>query len=795
MFFATRLQFDRSARPILEPLDGMPFRRAVIFDARIRSIVGFSHPLMAGLALLLAFLSGFSVLPSGLAAENVETAPSPQSAEAGVSFELDVQPILTSRGCNAGACHGKARGQNGFALSLLGFDPDFDYDSLTKHSRGRRLFPAAVERSLLLRKATAETPHGGGRRIEPGGDDYETLRRWIRQGAPRSLPGEPHLVRIELSESQTFLAAGESRQLLVTAHYSDGTAREVTRLSTFLSNESAVASVSKEGVITAGKLPGEAAIMARYMSLIAVCNVAIPVTGAPPAESFASLPRRNFIDELVWKKLASLGAPPSAPADDSKFLRRASIDLIGRLPSPDEARAFLEDASEDKRARLIDRLLDRPEYADHWAAKWMDLLRPNPYRVGIKAVLNYDNWIRQQFRENRPYDEFVRDLITARGSTWRNGATTLFRDRRSPDEIATLVSQLFLGIRLECAKCHHHPFEKWSQEDFYSFAAHFAQIDTKGTGLSPPISGGEEMIVSSGKGEVTHPITRKVLPPRRLYELAFALGVGEREQATATSAAEDPRAQLADWLTSRQNPFFSRVLVNRVWSDLMGRGLVEPVDDLRITNPSSNEELLSALAEDFANNGFDLKHLLRTIATSYVYALSSLPNEQNVTDTRNYSRHYRQQLRAEVLYDAVRDCLEGEVRFDAMPAGARASQLWTHRIDSLFLDTFGRPDENQDPPCERISDGSVTQSLHLMNSPELFGMASRNEGRAARLAASSLSVDEVIRELYLAAYCRFPQDEELEIGRQHFAVTGDRRQATEDLLWALLNTPEFFFKD
>ncbi len=702
-----------------------------------------------------------------------------------VRFELDVLPILTRAGCNAGACHGKARGQNGFQLSLLGFDADFDYAAITQEARGRRVFPAAPEHSLLLRKPTGQVPHGGGKRLELGSANYEVVRRWIAEGLPRKTANAPKLERITVEPTERILASDAEQLLLVTAYYSDGSTRDVTYLATFQSNESAIAAVRPDGLIKAGPVPGEAAIMARFMQKFAVCNVAIPLAGTVPAEVYAQLPRNNFIDGHVWDKLQRLGIVPSAPAGDATFLRRAYLDVIGRLPTPAEMRAFLEDGTPDKRRQLVDQLLERPEYADYWANKWADLLRPNPYRVGIKAVYNLDAWLRDAFRRNMPYDQFVRELITAQGSTFRNGAVTVFRDRRQPDEIAPMVSQLFLGIRLECAKCHHHPFEIWGQEDFYSFAAYFARIARKGTGLSPPISGSEEIVFTGSRGEVRHPSTDQVLPPRPLFGKTPAL-----------DAQRDPRQALAGWIVSEDNPFFARVLVNRVWADLMGRGLVDPVDDLRATNPPSNGPLLEALARDFRQQGYDLKKLIRTILTSYVYGLSSIPNERNVTDTRNYSRHYRQRLRAEVLLDAICDITGVPETFAAMPAGSRATELWTFRSQSIFLDSFGRPDPNQDPPCERTSDTSVVQALHLMNAPNLHRKVIHDSGRAALLAAGAHAPREIVDELYALVYSRPPTEEERAVCLNLFGQPGaSRRQVTEDVLWALLNTPEFVFKD
>ncbi len=704
-----------------------------------------------------------------------------------VSFELQVQPIMAARGCSTGPCHGKQRGQNGFQLSLLGFDPEFDYAALTQNARGRRVFPAAAKESLLLRKATGQAPHGGGQRFTTDSQDYRILYDWIVAGLPRRLTDEPTLSSVTASPSEQFMKSGETLQLEVTAHYSDGSTEDVTGMAMYQSNESAIVDVDSRGLIEAGPIPGEASIMARYMNVIATCNVAIPLPGDVPSELYKKLPRNNFIDDLVWQKLESLGITPSEPVGDAKFMRRVYIDIIGTLPSSEEVRAFLADTNADKRTQLVDQLLGRPEYAEHWANKWVDLLRPNPYRVGIKAVLNYDYWIRDSFRKNKPYDQFVRELIAAKGSTWHNGAATLFRDRRSPDEVTTLVTQLFLGIRLECAKCHHHPFEKWSQEDFYSFAAYFARVGHKGTGLSPPISGGEEIVLTSKKGSVSHPLTGDVLEPRPLFL-----------EAPKTDEESDPRDALATWVTSKENDYFAQVIVNRIWADLMGRGIVMPVDDLRATNPPSNGPLLNALANDLRDKDFNLKELIRSITTSYVYALSSEPTERNVADTQNYSRHYRQRLRAEVMLDAVADITEIPNKFSAMPPGSRAKEIWTHRVTSLFLDTFGRPDPNQDPPCERQEDATVTQALHMMNATELHSRVTSGEGRAAKLAKSDQPPEKIVEELYLVVYARLPDADELAFGKKLFDGADDaagRKQAAEDLLWALLNTPEFLFKD
>ncbi len=702
-----------------------------------------------------------------------------------VSFESDIQPLLTRFGCNSGPCHGKSRGQNGFALSLFGFDSDFDYAAIALESRGRRVQFTAPEQSLLLRKAVGEATHGGGARFSPDSPYYEAIRRWIAAGAPRTAEDAPQLVEVVLEPHQQSLSPGESVQLKVIAAYSNGKKRDVTDGAAFNSNDNNVATVSQDGLLQAGELPGETAVMARYMNNIAVCAVTIPLPGEVPAEVYASLPRNNEIDELVWRKLELLGMLPSEPADEATLLRRTYLRIIGRVPTAEETRAYLEDTNPDKRERLVDALLERPEYADFWANKWADLLRPNPFRVGMKAVFTLDSWLREAFRENKPYDQFVQEIVTAQGSTWRNGATVVFRDRPQTEEIASSMSQLFLGIRLECAKCHHHPFEVWSQDDFYGFAAFFSRIGRKGKGLSPPISGSEEMIFTRDSGSLKHGRTGELVQPKTLTGESLELGPDD-----------DPRDVLAAWMTTSDNYYFARVKANRIWGELMGLGLVDPVDDLRATNPASNEALLDFLADDFRSHGYNIKHLIRRIALSHTFALSSEPGERNISDTRNFSRYYRQRLRAEVLLDAVNDILGTQETLAAMPPGSRAMQLWTHRTPSLFLDTFGRPDANLDPPYERSYELTTPQMLHLMNSTQLEQKLTEKSAKPAQLAASESTNEEIVDEIYLRVYNRPPRDEERKQALQAFPEDREQRKtAVEDLFWALLNTPEFYFID
>lgn len=733
------------------------------------------------------FIGLFFVMgPSSQAAEPLRSVP---------KFELDIQPILTANGCNAGACHGKSRGQNGFALSLLGFDAEFDYHAIVSEARGRRLFPAVPENSLFLRKASGQVPHGGGIKLPEDDTAYQTVLDWIRAGMPRANASDPQFQRIVISPEPVALQPSQQIDLTVTAHYSDGSTRDVTGTSFYQSNEQTVVAVDSRGRLTAGDLPGEATIMARYMGQIATWSTAIPRPGDITSSQYATLPRSNFIDDLVWSKLQTLNILPSDGIGDEKFARRVYLDLIGRIPTSAEIREFLSSSDEKKRERLIDRLLERPEYADFWANKWADLLRPNPYRVGIKATMSLDGWLRDVFRKNLPFDQFARELITAKGSNWHNGAVTVFRDRRTPEEITSMFSQLFLGVRLDCAKCHQHPFEVYSQGDFYGLAAYFAKVGYKGTGLSPPISGGEEIVMVANKGSVKHPITGEVLAPKPLT--GTFRGV---------EANEDPRSVFVEWLTSTENDQMAKAAVNRIWGEIFGIGIVDPVDDLRATNPPSNPALLAALAAEFRRVGFDQKALLKTITMSSVYSLSSLPNETNVNDHRNFSRHYRQLARAEIVADAIADITGVPDEFDGMAPGGRSMQLWTVRSSSDMLDAFGRPDPNQDPPCERLPEATMGQALHLMNAPKIQAKLVSDLGLPARLAASDMTNAELVEELYLTVYSRFPTDDEHQridpllpavSTTESPAPAGERprRSVVEDLLWSLLNTPEFIYED
>ena len=691
-------------------------------------------------------------------------------------FGRDIIPLLTKAGCNSGGCHGKQSGQNGFKLSVFGHDPQADYHALAFEARGRRLFLASSRESLLLTKGVNRVPHGGGRRLDAESAEYRRLLRWIDAGLPRGDDSTPRVIGIDVRPQQRVMPERSTQRLLVTAKMSDGSVKDVTNEAVYISNDETLATVDQHGRIATNLLAGESAIVVRYQDQVAASLIMVPLNREAVGQSqLANWDRTHFIDRLVAEKWERLQISPSLPADDATFQRRVLLDLIGKLATPAEAAEFLADKRPDKRARLIDGLLQRPEYADYWAMKWADLLRISQQDLGPKAAYRYHQWVHQSLDRNQPYDEFLRELLTAQGSNESNGAVNFFRAFDTPNELTVAVSQVFLGVRLDCAKCHHHPYEKWGQDDFYGLAAFFPRVQNKKG------SGTEVRLFIGDKGDVKHPQTKEIVSPRVL--------LGQPIDAAQES---DPRSRLADWLAAPENPFVARSLVNRVWAQLMGRGLVEPIDDMRDTNPPTNALLLDALARDFVAHKFDLRHLLRTIATSGVYGLSSQPNADNVRDTQNYSRAYRKRLSAEVLLDAVCDVTGESERFEGLPPGVRAVQLWDNRSPSAFLDTFGRPQRKTVCQCERVSDTTLSQVLHLMNAPLINDKISSPTGRAARLASSDQSPDEIVIELYAAAFGRPPRADELKAARAAFEVSGaTRRTAAEDVLWSLVNSAEF----
>ncbi|MBL9115382.1 MAG: DUF1553 domain-containing protein [Verrucomicrobiaceae bacterium] len=701
-----------------------------------------------------------------------------------ISFTKDILPVLSKSGCNLGACHAKASGQAGFKLSVFAFDPKGDFSELVTDSRGRRVFPALPEDSLVLLKATGRVAHEGGQRFEPGSEFAKTIADWIRQGMPYETPGQPALTGIQVEPPEGTYSKRSQTVLKVVAKYVDGTSRDVTTLADYSTSEGAVASVDEHGKVATTSESGEAVIVARYLGHVAVSKIAVPAEKLLPAEKYAGLTVRNEIDKLVYARLQKLGFLPSEPCTDSEFIRRSSLDLIGMLPTVEEARSFLADKSPDKYERWVDALLNRPEWADHWAVKWADLLRPNPSRVGVKPVFLFDQWLRQSLRENKPWDKFVRELLTAQGNTHQYGPVAMWRDKRDPESAAAFIGQIFLGIRLECAKCHHHPTERWDMTDYYQLAAYFTRMQRKGQGISAPISGEpEKWWFSPGKATLAHPVTKASLEPRP-----------PAEESKTLAEDKDPRAALVDWMVAPENPHFARALVNRLWSSFLGRGIVDPVDDFRVSNPPTNGPLLDWLAHEFVRGGYDLKKIMRTMLLSHTYRLSSMPNETNSADLKNYSRSYRRRLPAESLMDAVLRVTESTESFSGLPPGMLAKQTWNHKLESQFMDAFGRPNSSAECPCERDAKPSVVQALHLMNSTKLQSYLAGESGRAARLAKSSLSPEKIVEEIYLACYSRYPEPDELKTALAAFSRPETTRQMViEDILWSLLNSAEFVF--
>lgn len=703
-----------------------------------------------------------------------------------VSFKNDVLPILTRAGCSAGSCHSKSGGQNGFGLSIFSFDPDSDYHEIVFDARGRRIFPAAPENSLLLLKATNTIPHEGEKRFEVGSEFYKTLAKWISEGAPLSIPDEPTLDKITVSPPEAEYKKGTSREIKITAHYSNETTRDVTHLAEFQSNEAAFAQVDHEGKITAGSVPGAGVIIVRYLDKVSNTRVTIPPDTVLPDAVYAGLKTNNEIDHYAYERFKKLGLMPPEPCTDNEFIRRATLDAIGKLPTAKRVESFLADKAPDKRIKLIDELLsdeNRIAYGDYWATKWGDLLRPNTQRVGTKPVYLLDDWIRQKFRTNTTWDEFVKELLTAQGSTHDYGPVAIFRDKREPADMSEFVSQLFLGIRMNCARCHHHPSEKWGQDDYYAMAAFFGAMKRKGQGISTPISGEPEYWWFQAGGEVKHPVTEAVMKPKAPDGPEFP----EIDDNT------DPRIVLTDWITSKENAFFAKAIVNRVWGEMFGRGIVHPVDDFRESNPPTNEPLLDWLATDFANNGFDQKKLLRRILSSRLYQQSSLPTEHNLTDTRNFSRSYRRRLPAEVLLDALSDLTGSPETFDGLAKKSRATSQWNHKFGNEFLDAFGRPDPSAAPPCERAPDSSVVQALHLMNSKGLQRKLTEDGNEWFKVLAEKESGDEIIDEIYLSLLSRKPTDDERKLTVDYLSGSEKKREAVEDVVWSLINSVEFVF--
>ncbi len=698
-------------------------------------------------------------------------------SELPINFPNEIVPIFTKFGCNSGGCHGKASGQNGFKLSLLGFEPAEDYEYLVKEGRGRRLFPAAPDRSLLLQKAINQLPHGGGQRLSSDSHEYRLLRRWIAQGMPYGSSEDPVVTRIEVQPRGRAMTRGGQQQIAVIAHYSDGSTRDVTRMTQFEPNDPEMAETTETGLVKTLDLSGDVAIMCRYQGHVDVFRASIPlgvaVTNLPPP--------RNFVDEAVFAKLKLLGIPPSELCDDATFIRRVTVDICGRLPTLEETQAFLDDQDPAKRDRLIDRLLDSTDYADYFANKWAAILRiKRSNDSSVRANYAFHDWIRTSFYTNKPYDQFVREVLAASGEVGTSPPVTWYKAVRTVEEQTEDTAQLFLGLRIQCARCHHHPFEKWSQNDYYGFAAFFAQVGRK-PGLEP----NEERIYHRrGVAQARNPKNGEMRKPAGLDAEPLEL-----------SADDDPRHALVDWMADPNNPFFAHALVNRYWKHFFSRGIVDPEDDMRVTNPPSNPELLNALAKHFIESKFDLKQLIRTICQSKTYQLSSEPNAYNKNDKQNFSRYYPKRLNAEVLLDAIDQVTGSPTRFNGLPADVRAVQLPDSGSMNYFLTVFGRPQGESACECERSSEANLAQSLHLLNSNDIQGKIASGNGRARRWAADTARSDEEkVRELYLWTYSRLPSDEETQVVLAHLNKHANQKQiAFEDVLWALINTKEFLF--
>lgn len=696
-----------------------------------------------------------------------------------LDFTNDIAPILTRQGCNGGGCHGKSGGRGGFQLSLFGFQPEQDYEWVTRDIRGRRIFPASPEDSLLLRKATMKIPHGGGKRLEESSPEYARLVRWIEANTPHGPADAPELVKLTVEPEFESLGHNEQQQLTGTAHYSDGSTRDVTPLVEFRSNDTSVGTVDERGLVTSLERTGETSVLALYQGEVSVAKILVPSTEQP--ESWPDFPVANFIDEHIQRKLKVLQVPPSPLADDATFIRRASLQIAGRIPTTDEVESYANSTDPDKRNKLIARLVRSGDYADHFAQKWSDLLRNK--RRGQKprqpGTIAFHRWLRNKIAANVPYDEMVRGVLTATGDVSVNPPAQWYAEVRYLDRYVDDMAQVFLGLRIGCARCHHHPFEKYSQQDYYGLAAFFSRVNrTGGTGVAERRA--NEMISVKQTGQVKHPVTGEVVPPH-------GLGGPDLE----IPPFEDPRHYLVDWMTQPDNPYFARAFVNRMWAHFFGRGLVHPLDDLRVTNPAANEPLLAALAEEFTRSGYDMRHIVELICTSNTYQLSSQANEINLEETQNYARFYPQRLSAEILLDAIDDVTDSPTRFSGLPKTTRALQLPDEDYSNQFLTLFGRPKRESACECERVSEPSLSQSLFVMNNG--FVLSKVTGPYAVDLANDKREAERKVRKLFLKTLSREPTPQEMQNALKYIASEKDQKTAFGNLIWTLVNTKEFLF--
>jgi hypothetical protein len=689
-------------------------------------------------------------------------------------FENDIVPLISRFGCNSAGCHGNSNGQNGFKFSVFGFDPLADYSAMVKENRGRRVIHSAPEASLLLMKASGQMPHGGGIRIRTGTDEYELLRGWIAAGTPMGDPTAPHVVTIRLEPKERVMRMKGQQQLRVIARYTDGHEIDVSAHARYQTNQEGLASVSAEGLVSVGDTPGEVAIMASYANCVDTFRAIVPrpnlIAQYPP------FPDNNFIDGHVLRKLKKLNIAPSELCSDADYLRRIYLDVIGTLPTADEARRFLADKRANRRELLVDELLERPEFADYWALKWADTLRVDRQILGQKRAYAYYRWIRESIARNKPFDQFARELLTAEGPLEETGPANFYKVVNKPGETASTISQVLLGVRIACAECHHHPFDRWSQTDYFGMQAFFTPVSLKASARG-------ESVLASGDPVTKHPRSGDTIQPH-----ALATKMPEK------APAGDRRLVLAEWMTSPQNPWFARNLANRVWAHMLGRGLVEPIDDVRDTNPPSNPELLDALSKHVVDTKFDVKQLIRAIAKSRTYQLSSKPNASNEKDEMNYSRSLFRRIDAEVMLDMVSQTLGVSEKFGGAPTGTRAIQLWDSKVTHYFLKLYGRPQRATACECERIHEPSVSQVLHLLNAPEIHAKLTHERGNIAKWVREKKSDADLVDEIYLTFYSRVPSEAERKTSQEHLQRNaGQRRQAAEDLAWTLMNTLEFVF--
>ena len=702
------------------------------------------------------------------------------------SFRNDVIPVMTKMGCNQGACHGALAGKNGFKLSLRGYDPDADYDTLTRASVGRRVSLADPAASLIVAKPSFAIPHGGGKRFAKDSLEYRVIEEWIAAGAPPPSAKDVQISGLEVFPAAAVLAPEAEQQIMVRARYSDGHSADVTRWVKFSSSNEAVATVDDWGHVKMNG-SGEAAITLYYSSRVLYSRLSVPFANQITADVYDKYPRRNFIDDLALAKWNNLRLAPSKIADDAEFLRRAYLDAIGVLPTSEDVENFLADTAPDKRAKLIDRLLQRDEFVDYWAYKWSDLLLVSSRRLNSTAMWSFYDWIRESVKQNKPWNQFAKDIFLASGSTRENGALNYFVLHKDPIELSENATQAFLGQRITCARCHNHPLEKWTQVQYYQMANLFARVGVKNGAM------GDNIVFAKPSGDVLYPKLARPLPPAPLDAPSISL-----------SSEEDRRIVFANWLTSPDNAMFSRTIVNRVWANFMGRGLVDPMDDLRATNPASNEELLAALSKDFVDHGYDVQRLIRTIMNSSLYQLSSEANSTNQSDNIYYSKHIIRRLSGEVILDAMSQVTGAPTAFGGYPVGTRALQLPDTQVKSDFLASFGRPARILCDAAERASDPTITQALHVINGDTLNKKLSSPEGTIALFLKLGLSDRRILEYMYLSAFSRYPSDAEratlaaalekahLEKGTEE-SRRDAHRQALEDMVWAMLTSKEFLF--